>query len=366
MKVPVIILHEMDDTQYKIAGELVAINESNDTCTIRFKNGRVEDSIPMDCIYIREGFLDTVKEYGRKAAAWIISKVKGLFEIETDNEENAFQHPINMIAAAANGMTPAWATFYPSRNMVQLAEEAGFSYDEPEDVDTGGQAAKEIEDINIFWGRVMNVAGTTDKTIEESIQYVNENYYNSLFTKHNSLNEAGVPSMRTTIDNVRDDKAAGSEGRRNNDGMFVNTEQLKALIYETISGQLKLAYKKMVSLMDASEASNIEDRMPASMMDDDDDDEDDEDFADDERYQELRAAQRREAQNRAESSDNKTKPLLIWGAPGIGKTEIVRQVIKDFRNLPVTPITLAMYDMNCANVDGDAFFLPIRINNNGK
>lgn len=90
MKVPVVILHEMDDTQYKIAGELVSINESNDTCTVRFRNGRVEDSIPMDCIYIREGFLDKVKEYGRKAAAWIISKVKGLFEIETENEENAF------------------------------------------------------------------------------------------------------------------------------------------------------------------------------------------------------------------------------------------------------------------------------------
>lgn len=270
-----------------------------------------------------------------------------------------------MIAAAANGLTPAWATFYPNQNMKDLAEEAGIVYEEPENVDTGGQAAKEIEDINVYWTRVMNVAGTTDKTLEESIQYVNENYYSSVFNKRNALNEAGVPSMRTTIDNVRDDKAAGSEGRRNNDGMYVNTEQLKAVIYETISGQLKLAYRKMISLMDAAEAANIEERMPSSMLDDDDDDDDD-DITNDPRYEELRAAQRREAQGRAESSDNKTKPLLIWGAPGIGKTEIVRQVIKDFRNHPITPITLAMYDMNCANVDGDAFFLPIRINNNGK
>lgn len=365
MKVPVIILHEMDDTQYKIGGELIAINESNDTCTVRFRNGRVEDSIPMDCIYIREGFLDTVKEYGRKVAAWIIGKVKGLFKFETDVEEDAFQHPINMIASAANGLTPSFAEFYPAQTLTDLAEQAGISYTEPgENDDPTGQIAKEAEEINRYWSRVMNIAGTTDKTIEESIQYVNESYYKNVFGAR-ALNEAGTPSLRPAIDNVKDDKAAGAEGRKNNDGIFVNTEGLKAAIYETVSGQLKLSYQGMLANMDAAEAGKFEENVPADAFDDDDDDDDD-DYMDDPRYQELMAAKRTAISKKIKSSDNSTRSLLIWGAPGIGKTQIVKQVIKDFCKHPITPVNLHMYYMNCANVDGDAFGLPLRRDKNGR
>ena len=167
----------------------------------------------------------------------------------------------------------------------------------------------------------MNVAGTTDKTLEESIKYVNENYYNNVFGAK-TLNEAGTPSLRPTIDDVKDDKAAGSEGRRNNDGIFVNTEGLKAAIYETISGQLKLSYQGILANMDAAEAGRIEENILADAFDDDDDD--DEDYMNDPRYQELLAAKRTAFAKKVRSSDNSTRSLLIWGAPGIGKTQIVK------------------------------------------
>lgn len=77
--------------------------------------------------------------------------------------------------------------------------------------------------------------------------------------------------------------------------------------------------------------------------------------------QAVRQAVRKELEKKVSKGDNKFKPLLIFGAPGIGKTEIVRQCINEYRNNPRTPRYLAMYDLNCANLDGDSFALPTNI-----
>ncbi len=66
LKLPVTILHEMDNVQYKISATLVDINESMDTCTLEFNNGRIEKDIPMSDVYITEGIIDTIKNFGKK------------------------------------------------------------------------------------------------------------------------------------------------------------------------------------------------------------------------------------------------------------------------------------------------------------
>ena len=128
LKVPVVILHEMDNTQYKITGELIALNESDNTCTVRFKNNRVEKNVPLDVVYINEGLIDTVKKYGRKFASWIVKKVKGIFLFanpEGEMDDNATAHPLNLVAIQANGQMPQFVKFYPNANMVEMAEDAG-------------------------------------------------------------------------------------------------------------------------------------------------------------------------------------------------------------------------------------------------
>lgn len=77
--------------------------------------------------------------------------------------------------------------------------------------------------------------------------------------------------------------------------------------------------------------------------------------------QAIRQAMRKHLEKKVSEGDNKFRPLLIMGAPGIGKTEIIRQCINDYRHNPITPRYLQMYDLNCANLDGDSFSLPTNI-----
>ena len=342
LKVPVVILHEMDNTQYKITGELIALNESDNTCTVRFKNNRVEKNVPLDVVYINEGLIDTVKKYGRKFASWIVKKVKGIFLFanpEGEMDDNATAHPLNLVAIQANGQMPPFVKFYPNANMVEMAEDAGIeATGDSESDDNCGQAAQEIKDINRFWNLVMKDAGTTDHTIEESIKYVYEKNYRSVLSDdHHILNEAGILSLRPIVDGI---------GRKNLNGMVVGTEVLKEFIEASIDGQLKTSLAASIDALDNEDVPE---------------DEDDEELMNDPRYAEAKAATRQEYAKTIAANDNKTKPLLIWGAPGIGKTEIVRQCIHDYRHHPSTPRLLAMYDLNCANLDGDSFRLPKNI-----
>ena len=340
LNVPVVILHEMDNTQYKISGELISLNESDDTCVIRFKNGRVEKNVPLDVVYINEGLIDTVKKYGKKFAAWIVKKVKGIFLFANPDGEmdvNATAHPLNLVAIQSNGQMPSFVKFWPNENMIEMAEEAGIGAAViPENVDNCGQAAQEIADINRFWNLVMREAGTTDKSIEESVKYVYENHYHSVVKDDNVLNEAGIMSLRPIVDGI---------GRKNLNGMVVGTEVLKQFIEASIDGQLKTSLATSLEALDDDIAPEDEE----------------DDWMNDPRFETAKEATKKNYSKTLSQNDNKTKPLLIWGAPGIGKTEIVRQCIHDYRHHPSSPRLLAMYDLNCANLDGDSFRLPKNI-----
>lgn len=351
LNLPVVLIHEMDNTQYKIGATLLAINEAANTCTVKFKNGRVERGIPMDKVFINEGFIDTVKKYGKKVASWIAEKVQGfIMLLNPDGEEdvNSAAHPVNMVAMQSQGMIPAFAQFYPNNNMLELADGLGIKADVPAaDYDNCGQAAQEIDDINRFWTRVMREAGTSDKSIEESVKFVNENFYHDVFSQKKAVNEAGILSLRPVVDGL---------DRKNLNGMIVGTETLKGFIEASIDGQLKTTIADTIGDLDDDDDE---------MVDMEDALDDDNDYMDDPRYAAAKEATRREYEKKIKRGDNKTKPLLIWGAPGIGKTEILRQCIHDYRNHPNSPRMLAMYDLNCANLDGDSFRLPKNIDTRG-
>lgn len=319
LNVSVTILHEMDNVQYKISGNLIGINENSNTCTIRFKNGRVESGIPMEDVYIAEGLLDTVKKYGKKFATWLVKKVKGLVafcNLDGEMDENCFFSPVNILARQSNGTLPSACTFYPTQNIIEQAEAAGISVVLPDDNELSQDEKDEIEGIERFWTRVMNIAGTTDKTVEESIQYVNEAYYHNS-ALYNKLNE--VWSLGGPKDEL---------GRDDLDGEWVNTEELKEKLKKSIRNQLQLPNKFMPSNFD--------------------DDEVDPDLA-------------KWAEDYVEDENEENKKFnvpLIWGAPGIGKTAIVKEIVNSFKDNPDTPMNLYFYSVFCAGLDSDSFRLP--------
>jgi len=119
--VPATIVHQIDETQYRISCDIIGINESDETCTLRFRNGRVESGIKLADVFINERFIDTVRKYGKKFGAWIVSKVKGLMCILGPNGEedaNSFFTPVNIAIKQANGELPAAVKFFPSDNII--------------------------------------------------------------------------------------------------------------------------------------------------------------------------------------------------------------------------------------------------------
>lgn len=331
------VLHEMEGTQYKIGGTLVDINESTNTCTVKFLNGRVENGIPTNQVYITEKFIDTIKKYGKKVASWLVKKVNGLLAIMNPDgrmDENSTCTPVNILIAQSNGELPSCIKFFPNDNQVAIAEAAGFSVDVPDDNEILlDEQRKEKNMIETFWHRVMGVAGTTDNSIEESVKIVTKKYYtfNGMVKK---LNEAGVASMYPIIDGLN---------RKENNGPIVGTEELKALIKQNIDAQLNLTRQKAVS--QNLEDINVEDPETAK------------------RYRAFMQKRKAAMQKKIDTGGYKAPILLIWGAPGIGKTAIISQVLKNYKNDPSTPINLYLETVSCAGLDSDSFRLPNQAEN---
>ena len=67
LNIPAVLIHDVNGVQYRVNGIITSINESNNTCSMKFRGYPVFNGIPMSSIYMNEAFLDKVKEYGKKA-----------------------------------------------------------------------------------------------------------------------------------------------------------------------------------------------------------------------------------------------------------------------------------------------------------
>lgn len=365
LNLPITILHEMNGVQYRIGGNLIAVNESADTCTVRFNNGRVEKNISMSDVYINEGFIDKIKEYGNKFANWVVRKVKGLIAFVDGSGKfniNSYRNSINMVASYSSDETPSCAYFWPSDSLIAAARECGVNPKVPDFDEVFGAETEEEEYrmANEMLSRIMNRYATSDDTIEEACRYVNNKYYktSALFesvfgkdTQSEHINErygetppTGVFSVESVPSNI-----FGIEP----EGIVVGSKALRAAIEESIANQINLdvleeiegikdEYRQNEDYKDYFEnnPNPSDDEWRKDLFDDDDKDLFDDDI------RQLR-------------TNTERHPLLIWGAPGIGKTAIVKKVIKEMRENSITfPINLNIAYVQCANMDKDSVFLP--------
>lgn len=265
LNIPAVLVHTIKNKQYKVNGIILSINESNDTCTMRFlKDNLIERNIPMNKVLISEGFLDKIKEYGKKVTNFIVKKVKGFIGLvdEVTNKVLSWsiQNVGNLAIQAARNELPEGVYFAPSNTLKKTAGVGGMTIDEA----LAPGINNDINEINRFWQRVIKRAGTTkDETISESVRYVKKHYYriNPAY-KRRRLNE----NIIYTIDDVK-------WGENKLEGIYGKTVGAKALAARLIT--------------------NFQDQISGPL-----------------------------------GGHSKEKPYIIWGAPGIGKTAIVQQAIK--------------------------------------
>ena len=365
LNIPVTILHVMDDVQYKIGGKLLSINENAETCTIKFTNGRIERGIPMNDIYINEGFIDAIKSIGRKvkdAFQVVMKKVKGFIAISSQNGEfnaNSFCNPINLAILQSRGEMPEGVTFYSSDDNINIASENGINIKRPniEQAIDAVAARYEIPQIERYWKRVMNVAGTTDKTVEESISYVNRTFYNShrlneeapmtLYAPQNedtgkyySGSICDATELVSTVKGLVQDQIDFNGIKDANDDIHEYTLKINSLKKDIQDFKNEL---ENASGEEAEKLKKYIERKEKRLS---------------EVLQDLEDVKQTKAELLLKTPNPGLVPL-IFGAPGVGKTQIVKRLVNDFRKDPEMALNMDIQYVDCGKLESDSVKIPI-------
>ena len=118
INLPATLVHTIDGKKYRLNGRLLAINESKGTCTMKFGK-EVSNNIPLNELYLTEGVLDKLKDFGY--AVWnkikkVVKLAAGFIVPISEKGEKLVQfinNPINLIAMRR--YLPEGVEFYPNQ-----------------------------------------------------------------------------------------------------------------------------------------------------------------------------------------------------------------------------------------------------------
>lgn len=301
LNIQAVIIERVKGVRYKVNGHIVAINENDNTCSMRI-NGKIEKNIPLNKVYVNEGIIDDIKNVGKAAVEKIkdvVKKVKGFFIF--NNDVNTARNLANLAIAQDMGILPQGLKFVASKTVAKFAGVTPLSID---DVAAEADERESAEGVK-FFGDLMKRYGTTDETIEESVAYIRRKYFGE------ALNEDVINPRGENVkfNTVVDLKSAGGENPIY--GENVNTRRLRDLIQNNIEGQIITPDDEEDMMIDTTKHKKG------------------------------------------------VLPLLIWGAPGIGKSAIVLDVIKTMSKK--WGGELNVQNVDCSNMTEEKWGLPKHI-----
>lgn len=297
INIPAVLVHTLNGNEYRVSGNIVGINEANETVSMKFKGYKgVEHDIPMSAVYVTEGIIDSIKNAGRKILSGIkklIRKVKGfLFPMENGKPDVDYMNsPVNIAIMEAKGELPEGVHFYANQTTIDTAAENGVNVEEdvdPLDYDTAAECAQ----IETYWDRVMKdfvKNESLDYTVADAIKSVNEKFYVDKFSEMKRtlpLNEGAILDL-------------------DNPG-FLRDKYGKSYGYKAAVGQVKANIQKQLT--------------------------------------------RKIGQGAVE------KPIVVWGAPGIGKTMILKGIARAMKE--DLDMDLMIMDVQCSSLTADDWGIP--------
>lgn len=288
--IPAVLVHYEGDKEYRVRGNIVGINESAGTVSMKFKGyNKVEHGIPMDSIYLSEGIIDQLKGVAgkiRQGINTLVRKIKGfLFPVDENGniDRDVMGVGVNLAAKQAKGGIADGVTFYPSNTVIEYANEQGTACEAPDYDIADSIAERDAASIEKYWSRVMREYVKNESySAADAVRSVNEKYYN--IKKSKALNEA-VWSLENPPQN------------RETYGVEMDLEMCIQRVQTSIMKQL---------------TRKPDDPMPV--------------------------------------------PLIIWGAPGIGKTTIIRKMIDIIKE--EEGLDLMYLEISCANLNYEDWGLP--------
>ena len=387
--------HDYKGHKVRLYGTVVGINEGDKTANMVFENGVSANGIPMEVIQIDEASLEGIKNAAHRAWGWLKGKFKvigGMVKKIWNGIAIPFNRAVNIGQAAANGSLPSGVGFYPSPQAYAEAQDAGVKISEQNAPDRDGEDSNgwnEDEAYRKFWrnifGKVIKFKNesnseVTGKVIKDFyLKEVKESYGDSAFEslKNNPwLNDFfgldnDVNEMEKYIENgavqslleMRDSGEPGLDSFRSENirevgmGEIVSRimTQLKAAFqagefnFENEAGE-QLKYKMM-----GDWAESEFNRLVSQGLDEETAEEQAMDYAED-LFKQFK------------KSSVGAKPVMVWGAPGIGKTSIIQQTRSMFKKATVGEGTegdtsgynINMIEVVLSKMTADDFTLPTK------
>ena len=387
--------HDYKGHKVRLYGTVVGINEGDKTANMVFENGVSANGIPMEVIQIDEASLEGIKNAAHRAWGWLKGKfevIGGMVKKIWNGIAIPFNRAVNIGQAAANGSLPSGVGFYPSPQAYAEAQDAGVKISEQNAPDRDGEDSNgwnEDEAYRKFWrnifGKVIKFKNesnseVTGKVIKDFyLKEVKESYgdsayeslktnpwLNDFFGLDNDVNE-----MEEYIENgavqslleMRDSGEPGLDSFRSENirevgmGEIVSRimTQLKAAFqagefnFENEAGE-QLKYKMM-----GDWAESEFNRLVSQGLDEETAEEQAMDYAED-LFKQFK------------KSSVGAKPVMVWGAPGIGKTSIIQQTRAMFKKATAGEGTdgdtsgynINMLEVVLSKMTADDFTLPTK------
>lgn len=350
--------HEYKGHKVRLFGEVVKINESDMSVKMKFENGVVSDGIPMEVVHVDEASIADIKNAAKKAWSYLKGKfevVGGMIKKLWNGIAIPFNRASNIGAVAAQGGLPDGVGFYPSSEAIAEAETAGQKCSSQEAPDREGADSNgwnEDEAYKKFWRNIFNgiikfknesntqVTGKIVKDFylkEVKSQYgdaafeslKNNPWLNDFFGLDNEVNEMEKYIEEGAVNSLLEMRDAGEPGLDS-----FRSENIREVgmgeIVSRIMTQLKAAFQAGEFNFDSEAGKKLKrnmmidwfetevNRLVSQGME--------EEAAGEQAYDYAK-----ELFKQFQKSSTGAKPVMVWGAPGIGKTSIIQQCRQMFK-----------------------------------
>ena len=383
--------HEYKGKNVRLVGKVLEINEGDRTCKMQFENNLCEDGIPMESVSIDEGVFDKIKDsFGSglsdiknsvknitKYAKNVFRKVGGLVRTVYHGKILPVLNNVMMGQYAAAGALNKDITLYLPQETKEIAkvndvvvkDQYGINYDyqlkeqneflktviEKYKKSFPEQSKPTMEGLKtVYLNEVNERYGIKEQQrLIESRQldnfFISRNTHPSILKKMGeALNESNKINNKIFEAEYSEDENPGLSASASEHTPLWNVKQITSELIKQLSSAFKVGGFSDETSFD-EELQNILRETNMSQEDYDNLPKDKKVKFDNFVKSSIKGISKR-------NSPETVHPLLIWGAPGIGKTQITQQCIGLFNH--EYGIDCMMCDVPLQSMTKESFALP--------
>ncbi len=379
----------------RLYGKVLSLNEGDQTAKMMFPYGQkvvVSNGIPMEAIELDESVLDSIKKGAARISKWLTKKYKIVSGL-CRSLWNGIVLPVTnavMIGQYANqGLLPEGVGFYASSETKAAAKQNGVAISDKA-ADYSGADKEDVQSMNDFWHKVMSRLGVNesnkgnytmrdikraylDQVTEDygikAANTLNENesfnvFFRDKFNWNDFIMNEDFKKYAREKCNLQLFEYAG-DGEENPGVQSYKSENIPEVnagyIVRQVMTQLKIAFHEGEFNYESEEGQELLNKLGYDAYQNmipifrsqnvNASDEEIDDMA-------MQFAEQQINQIKKLSTLKAVKPIMIWGAPGVGKTSIIQQTRAQFAKATGGRRNINMLEVVLSKMTPEDFQLP--------